>query len=98
MSDSTLSNDQAQLLLRELSTNSVFRKRFEEKPAAALVELGIPHETVINLNAACLAPVKLADPKLLAEAHTELRTSGVNACLSMISPKLRLDGGSGTAK
>ncbi|MEP7043754.1 MAG: NHLP-related RiPP peptide [Dokdonella sp.] len=90
MSDATLTNAQALKLLLELATNPGFRQRFEEKPAAALVEFGIPHETVVNLNAACLAPATLVDSKALQKAHDEFKEKGVNACLSMISPHLKV--------
>jgi putative modified peptide len=90
MSDSALTNDQALKLLFELSTNDGFRKRFEEKPAAALVELGIPHETVINLNAACLAPTRLASKDEFATAHKRLGTEAAAWCSQMIIPTLRL--------
>ena len=93
MSDASLTHEQAQKLLKELSSNDVFRQRFEEKPAAALVELGIPHETVINLNAACLAPIKLAGKSVFGDALSALSTADSNSCLTMISPQLRLDAG-----
>ncbi|MGH8173090.1 MAG: NHLP-related RiPP peptide [Rhodanobacteraceae bacterium] len=89
MSNSVLTNEQATLLLNELATNDGFRARFEEKPAAALVELGIPHETVVNLSAACLAPMRLAEPSVLAAALKELKESSAQLCLSMITPQLR---------
>ncbi|MBA8882634.1 NHLP-related RiPP peptide [Dokdonella fugitiva] len=92
MSDASLTNDQAQKLLRELSSNSGFRQRFQEKPAAALVELGIPHETVVNLNAACLAPMRLASPEVFQAALKSFAAEGgAQATLTMITPHLRLD-------
>lgn len=89
MSDASLTNDQARKLLHELASNSGFRKRFEEKPAAALIELGIPHETVVNLNPACLAPVRLNE-KALATALSEIQKTGLDAYLSMVVPQLKL--------
>lgn len=93
MSDAVLTNEQANLLLNELSKNDGFRARFEAKPAAALVELGIPHEVVVNLKAACLAPLKLADKDAFRAALKEFGSDGAKACLSMVTPNLRADGG-----
>lgn len=93
MSDAVLTNEQANLLLTELSKNDGFRARFEAKPAAALVELGIPHETVVNLNAACLAPLQLADKDTFTTALKEFGANGAKACLSMVTPNLRANNG-----
>jgi putative modified peptide len=90
MSNASLTNEQATKLLQELSTNDVFRSRFEEKPAAALVELGIPHETVINLDAACLAPMKIASKAKFADAHKRLEGEAATWCSQMIVPTLRI--------
>jgi putative modified peptide len=93
MSDAALTNEQAMKLLSELAKNDGFRKRFEEKPAAALVELGIPHETVINLNAACLEPTKLASKAKFESARKRLGEEVAGWCAQMIIPNLRLDSG-----
>jgi putative modified peptide len=90
MSDAALTTDQARKLLHELSTNGVFRARFEEKPAAALVELGIPHETVINLPAACLAPTRLASEDVLKRSFDELSKNGASLYIQMIPPQFKL--------
>jgi putative modified peptide len=86
MSDASLSTEQAQKLLQELASNDLFRSRFAEKPAAALVELGIPHETVINLNAQCLVPRALADKSVFQDAHDKVGTEVFQRCLSMNVP------------
>jgi putative modified peptide len=90
MSDSSLTNEQAKKLLHELSSNNAFRARFEEKPAAALVELGIPHETVIQLPAACLAPLRLKPTEEFAKAHADFKNADASTCLSMVPPQLRV--------
>ncbi len=91
MSDAVLTNEQARKLLHELSSNDGFRERYEDKPAAALLELGVPEETVVNLNAACLAPMKLAPKTAFSAAAEEFSKSGANPCLSMVTPHLRFD-------
>ncbi|GAA0712274.1 NHLP-related RiPP peptide [Dokdonella soli] len=90
MSDAVLTNDLALKLLHELSSNDGFRQRYEEKPAAALIELGIPHEVVVNLNAACLASMKLAKKDVFKGALEDFSKKGSEACLQMITPNLRL--------
>jgi putative modified peptide len=96
MSNAVLTNEQATLLLNELATNEGFRARYEQKPAAALVELGIPHETVVNLNASCLAPMRLADASAFSSALREFKDSSAQLCLSMITPQLRFNNGKTT--
>ena len=91
MSDAVLTNEQALKLLYELASNDGFRQRHEDKPAAALLELGIPDVIVVNLNAACLASVKLAGKDAFKAAHENLAKKGAEVCLTMIAPHLRLD-------
>jgi putative modified peptide len=86
MSDSTLTTEQTLALLLELAVNDGFRRRFADKPAAALVELGVPHETVINLNAQCLAPMRLADAADFRKAHDDYAKAAVVTPQSMIIP------------
>lgn len=86
MSDATLTTAQVASLLFELSTNDAFRARFQEKPAAALVELGIPHETVINLKASCLLPQRLAGKTAFKQAHDQLTQAEIAGVRGMIIP------------
>lgn len=86
MSDATLTHAQAASLLAELATNDAFRARFQEKPAAALVELGIPHETVINLKASCLLPQRLADKDVFKRACDQLTEAEIVGVRGMIIP------------
>lgn len=86
MSDAVLTNTQMLKLLLELSTNDGFRERFEEKPAAALVELGVPHEVVVNMDAKCLAPMRLADKAAFQEAHQQMVDAVVVEAHSMVIP------------
>jgi len=91
MTDATLTKKQGIDLLQELIANDAFRRRFSEKPAAALLELGIPAETIVNLNPQCLAPVEqLAAPSALREAADTLAKDGMHACLSMWVPSLKI--------
>ncbi len=98
MSDAVLTNEQATKLLNELATYDGFRTCYQEKPAAALVEIGIPHETVIKLSAACLAPMQLADKATFQATVKEFSANSAKACLSMITPQLQLGGDSGRRK
>jgi putative modified peptide len=77
------------MLLQELISNPAFRKRFTDKPAAALLEIGIPAETIVNLNPMCIAPRQadeLASPQALQRAHDELEKDEAQIMLSMWIP------------
>jgi putative modified peptide len=93
MSHATLTTAETLKLLLELATNDAFRERYAEKPAAALVELGVPYTTVVNLDAACLAPCKLASKEEFAESHRQFQGSDVARTQSMAIPQLRLTRG-----
>lgn len=93
MADSTLSREHSLALLHKLSTDDGYRSRFEQKPAAALAELGVPHETIVNLNATCLAPTTLRDKGHFTEAHKQLANAAADVCVGMIPPVSRLDFG-----
>jgi putative modified peptide len=93
MSDATLTTAETIKLLLELATNDAFRQRYAEKPAAALVELGVPYETVVNLNAACLASTGLAEKDAFKQAHQQLLSANFASTHSMLIPNLRLDYG-----
>ena len=94
MADSTLSREHSLALLHKLSTDDGFRSRFEQKPAAALAELGVPHDTIVNLKATCLAPNTLADKAHFAGAHQELANAAAASCLAMFIPSVKIDFGS----
>lgn len=91
MSHATLTTAETLKLLQELATNDAFRDRYSEKPAAALVELGVPYSTVVNLDAACLAPCKLASKQEFADAHADYQNSELAQKQSMAIPKLNLN-------
>lgn len=90
MSHATLTNEQCAKLIQELASNDEFRARYQEKPAAALVELGVPYHTVVNLDPACLVPAPLADRKTFEAAQSRLDTESMNTYLSMNIPKARI--------
>lgn len=90
MSDATLTNAQCATLIKELATNDEFRRRYEEKPAAALVELGVPYDTVVNLNAACLVPRQVADKATFQTAQEQLGSEATKQYLTMAVPKARI--------
>ena len=90
-----LSREHSLALLHKLATDDDFRGRYEQKPAAALAEMGVPLETIVNLKASCLAAISLANKGRFAEAHKELTDAAVDSCVGMIPPMLKLDIGSG---
>lgn len=91
MADSKLSREHSLALLHKLATDDDFRSRFEEKPAAALVELGVPLEIIVNLRASCLAPITLADKKHFADVYTKLNSAAIEQFLFFRVPNASLD-------
>jgi len=94
MADSKLSREHSLALLHKLATDDGFRSRYEQKPAAALAELGVPHETIVNLKGSCLAPASLANKDHFALAHASLSNATAENCLDMIVPNAQLNFGS----
>ncbi|MES2405050.1 MAG: NHLP-related RiPP peptide [Pseudomonadota bacterium] len=91
MADSKLSREHSLALLHKLATDDGFRSRYEQKPAAALAEVGVPHETIVNLRASCLAPTRLASKEHHAKAHAELANAAADEYLMMTPPQVKLD-------
>jgi putative modified peptide len=94
MADSKLSREHSLALLHKLANDDGFRSRYEQKPAAALAELGVPHETIVNLKGSCLAPATLPNKEHFHAAHAQLATKAVNESLTMIWPSVKIDFGS----
>lgn len=94
MADSKLSREHSLALLHKLANDDGFRSRYEQKPAAALAELGVPHETIVNLKGSCLAPATLPNKEHFQAAHAQLATKAVNESLTMIWPSVKMDFGS----
>lgn len=94
MADSKLSREHSLALLHKLANDDGFRSRYEQKPAAALAELGVPHETIVNLKGSCLAPATLAGKAHFAEAHKVLTNAAADRSMAMIIPSVKMDFGS----
>jgi putative modified peptide len=92
MTDAVLTRKQGLALLQELRTNPGFRRRFAEKPAAALLELGVPHETIVNLNARCLSSRRAEDFGDLDKAFAALQDDADTESLSMVVPHATIAG------
>ena len=92
--NASLSREHSLALLHKLATDDDFRSRYERKPAAVLAELGVPHETIVNLKASCLASSSLADKEYFQAAYEELATVVVDECLVMTWPTIKMDLGS----
>lgn len=95
MTDTKLSREHSLVLLHKLATDDGFRSRYEQKPAAALAELGVPHATIVNLKAPCLAPTSLADKSHFQASHAQLTNASVDQCVGMVVPTVKMDFGSG---
>ena len=93
MADSKLSREHSLALLHKLANDDGFRSRYEQKPAAALAELGVPHETIASLMATFQVTGKLADKTRFAEARRQLLNAGADACVQFTIPNPKLDFG-----
>ena len=91
MADSKLSREHSLALLHKLATDDGFRSRYEKKPAAALAELGVPHDTIVNLKGSCLAPITLADKAHFLDAHGKLARAEASSSLEFIVPNAKLN-------
>lgn len=90
MSDATLTIEQCRQLIHELATNDDFRRRYEDKPAAALVELGIPFHVVVNLKASCLASRRLGNKEIFQKANQHLDEETAQRYASFMVPSVNL--------
>lgn len=93
MANSQLSREHSLALLHKLATDDGFRSRYEQNPAAALAELGVPQDTIANLKASCLAPTTLAGKGHFQAAHRQLQDAAADVCIGMAIPDARLDFG-----
>jgi len=92
--NASLSREHSLALLHKLATDDDFRGRYEQKPAAALAELGVPLETIVNLKASCLMARTLANKNHFLQAHVTLKDATAENCLDMIVPNAQLNFGS----
>jgi len=90
----SLSREHSLELMQKLATDDGYRSRFEQRPAAALAELGVPDETIANLNPLCLVEVRLADKERFVEARKQLGEAAAHVCVGMNIPTVALDFGS----
>ncbi|HEY9112159.1 MAG TPA: NHLP-related RiPP peptide [Rhodanobacteraceae bacterium] len=91
--DEKLSREHSLALLHKLATDDDFRSRYEQKPAAALAELGVPLETIVNLKASCLMAQPLADKAHFSNARIELTNAAADCCIAMIVPSVKMNFG-----
>jgi putative modified peptide len=88
VAESKLTRVQAETLLEKLSNDDTFRALFEMAPAKALNLVGLTPETIINLPANCLVPVKLATKDTYIALLKQQREVTINAAMGMIAPNL----------
>lgn len=84
-----LSKQDSIVLLQKLATDDGFRSRFERSPMAALVELGLPHDTVVN----CLSPQTLASKAAFEAVLKQFHSENAEASLRMVAPMAKLQFG-----
>ena len=94
MTNTTLAREHSLALLQKLATDDGFRSRYEQSPAAALAELGVPQETIAGLKASCTKPTLLAAKSHFAAAHEDLKSAAIDSCVGMFIPSVKMDFGS----
>jgi len=96
MSGTRLPKEHELNLLKKLSSDDAYRARFENSPADALKEIGVPDSTVSSLDPASLKPGQLADKSAIADAHSKLDQQSLLGHACMVFPMLRLNYGGGS--
>ena len=90
MSDARLSREQVTELMKRLASDDAFRALFESKPASALVAMGVPAQTVVELSAACLCAAPLADKSLFQAATRKMDEASLMAYADMHVPQMSI--------
>jgi putative modified peptide len=90
MADSTLTKEQGLALLTKLATDDAFRGHFEQKPAHALHDLGVPGDVIARLPARCLCPRKLAPKAEMDEARKKLSGDVDMSTVQFLIPTAKL--------
>jgi putative modified peptide len=86
----TLSKVQGMALLSRLVNDEQFRARFEQAPAAAFAEIGIPAEQISTLKDICLAPRSLASRQVLEASRQRLAAEVDTSVLALMIPTLKI--------
>ena len=87
----SLSKVQGIALLTRLVEDVLFRTRFEQSPADALAELGVPALQIATLRPACLSPRPLAHNDVLKATQQRLSADLDSSVLSFVIPTLKLN-------
>ena len=90
MNDTALTKEQGLALLTKLATDDGFRARFEQKPAHALSEIGIPAQQIVELPAACLCSRKLASKDDMEVSRKRLAADVDTSMLALIVPTAKI--------
>jgi putative modified peptide len=90
MADSSLSKEQGLALLKRLAQDDGFRAHYEQKPAEALHQLGVPAEQIVRLPGRCICPGKIASKQAMEQARQRLEANLDTAALSFVVPDPKL--------
>jgi len=86
MSSPTASKQQMLRLLEKLSSEDLFRSRFERSPKAALIEAGFAPEDVAGFPAEQLVPGTLASKDKFDAERIRVQTDIAEVCTCMVLP------------
>jgi len=90
MKDAELTEKQAAELVRRLASDDAFRSLFENKPAKALADMGVPAETIVELNGMCLCPAPLASKDQFKDALERMDAEVLATAGKMTPPKMSM--------
>ena len=90
MADTSLTKEHGLSLLSKLAQDDAFRAHFEAKPAEALLNMGVPAETICRLPARCLCPRKVAPKADMEHARKQLAGDIDTSVLAQVIPTPKL--------
>ena len=88
----TLTKTQGVALLSRLVGDSSYKMRFEQAPARALAEIGVPAEQIATLRVACLSPRILASAETLQATLQRLKDDIDRSALVFTVPGAKFNG------
>ena len=90
MADRNLTREHGLALLTKLASDDAFRAHFEQKPAEALMHLGVPPELICALPPRCLCPRKAAPKEDMEHSRQQLAGNIDTSMLALLIPTPKL--------
>jgi putative modified peptide len=90
VADTNLKKEHGLALLTKLAQDDAFRAHYEQKPAEALLQLGVPADLICGLPARCLCPRKAAPKADMEHARKQLAGDLDTSTLALMIPTPKL--------